>query len=77
MVMDEVRAENEARWKALLKAKGLRQSVAARRMGISGAQLTRLLKGDRDWNVIQARAFSMATGIPMTEVLPEREEAAV
>lgn len=65
---------DEERLKALLRDKGLKQASVARRMGISGAQLTRLFKGQRNWNVLTARAFAMATGIPMTE-LPWREEA--
>lgn len=61
--------------KELLKAKGLSQATVARRMGIDPAHLSRLLKGERKWYDRTRRAFSMATGIPMTEVLPEREEA--
>lgn len=55
------------------------QTEIARRMGVSQAQLSRLLSGERKWTGLMARAFSMATGIPLAIVLgePEREEAAV
>jgi len=67
----------EVELKALLQAKGLTQIEVARRMGISGAQLTRLFKGQRDWTPLTARAFAMATGIPKSTVFLEREEAVV
>lgn len=55
-----------------LKQRGLTQLEVARRMGITPSQLSRMLGGSRKWKLRHARAFAMATGIPM-----EREEAAV
>lgn len=55
-----------------LRLRGLTQVEVARRMGITPSHLSRMLGGSRKWKVRHARAFAMATGIPM-----EREEAAV
>ena len=52
-----------------LKTRGYHnQAEIARRMGISGAQLSRLLSGQRKWSLLTARAFSMATGIPLAVI---------
>ncbi len=58
-----------------LKRRGRGQNETARRMGVSGAQLSRLLSGQRKWSRLTARAFSMATGIPLATILPNGQEA--
>ena len=58
--------------KSLLRARGLSQAEVARRMGISQAQLSRLLTDDpakrRDWTILTLRAFAQATRIPLKEI---------
>jgi len=54
-----------------LKARQLKQVEVARRMGVTPAQLSRLLGGSRAWSLLHARAFAMATGIPLAVILPE------
>ena len=58
-----------------LKKRGHGQNETARRMGVSGAQLSRLLSGQRKWSLLTARAFAMATGIPLATILPDGQEA--
>lgn len=59
--------------KAELGRRELLQQDVAARMGISGAQLSRLFSGQRKWSLLTARAFSMATGIPLSMIMPERD----
>ena len=49
--------------KTMIREAGLTQSEVARRMGISDAQLSRLISGHRKWYGRTKRAFSLATGI--------------
>jgi transcriptional regulator with XRE-family HTH domain len=61
--------------KAALVLRGLTQQEAARRAGISESQMSRLLNGNRAWTLLQARAFSFATGISLATILPDGDGA--
>ena len=61
-VADDIRAR--------LRKLNRSQAEAARRAGFSGAQLSRLLSGERKWSLLTARAFSFGNGIPLTVILP-------
>lgn len=52
-----------------LDKRGLTQIGVARRMGVSGAQVSRLLSGEWRWSLLMARAFAIATGIPLSAIL--------
>lgn len=53
----------------LLADKGLSQRVVAQRMGIAQQHLSRMITGKRVFHLRHARAFSMATAIPLATVL--------
>lgn len=55
--------------KAALVRRGITQTDAASRMGISFNTMSRLLNGFAEWTPRHARAFSFATGIPLAQIV--------
>ena len=52
-----------------LAQRGLTQREAARRMGVSESELSRLIGGSRRWRLVNARALAFATGIKLEVIL--------
>jgi transcriptional regulator with XRE-family HTH domain len=61
--------------RAALALRGMTASDASRRMGVNPSTVSRLLSGETPWSERNARAFSFATGIPLTTILPNGQEA--
>lgn len=61
--------------KAELALRGLTMTAVAERMGVNVGTVSRLLAGERPFSIINARAFSFATGIPLATIQPDGQEA--
>jgi len=57
--------------------KSLTVTVVADRVGISRGHLSDILHGRRGMTDRLARALSLSTGIPLADVLPEREDPVI
>jgi len=61
--------------KAELTQRRLTQTAVAARMGITRFYLCNLLAGKKPWTRRTAREFSMATGIPLSVIMPEGNQS--
>ena len=59
----------------LIRERGLRFDWVAERMGISNAQLSRLLSGERRWKPEYRASLSQALDVPEAELFGDEEAA--